>query len=772
MKRFLALWVAPVALVAAAAIWPLATGERTLILRDVLNTHLSLRSYLAESIRAFELPLIDPLRAGGQGLLGNPNALPLYPDNLLLFVSSTLWQLNAHFWLHALAALGAMYWLGRRWGLAREGAWAAAVTFASSGYFLSQMNLYNAVAGVALAPAVAAALLATGEPAHRSRALAALGGLWALELLAGDPLLAALALGWAVLLAWPRRREIPGRRAAGALALGTLVAAPQIVEMLRLLPGSYRGFWGYDPLSLVKTTPDPRALLDLLLPLFFGRPDEIGSWSDAYFGGAPPLYYSLAPGLVALAAIVAGARAGEPRTRWATILLGLGLLLGCSRPWAGWLLAHLPGGGLFRFPVKTVLGAALGASLLAGRGVERLLGGGERDWARALALLAAAQGTFFLLFALPGNVLERPFRALFVAGVGDGLFAALRRGWAGTALLGGALALLAWAIVRFGRRDRTMAAVAGATLVALQAASQLLFLHGLLPTDQAAIYRRPPEILAELPQEAVLAHGGTADMLVDDYPMSPRLPDRRSFWLWRRAHAEAFGFAGLAAGRRYELDVSAEGLDSFLAQAVALGLRQFDDPQRIALLAATGVDVLLAPRPLAIEALGAARLLRRTDAADPLYLYGIAAPLADAQLLGDVRFAPSVNAGLEAVFAPGFDPRRSAVVAGEGEARRAPAGTVHLLRFAPERIELEAESPSGGFVVVRRAWLPIWRVEVDGAPAKVRIADLTRLAVELPAGRHRVRFSIDRRPLLAAGAIALAAAAALFALARRGAPAA
>ncbi len=88
MKRFLALFVLPVVLLLAALVAPLATGGKTLILRDILNTHLVDRIALGESLRQLELPLIDPLRAGGQALAGNLNALPFYPDNLLLLVGS------------------------------------------------------------------------------------------------------------------------------------------------------------------------------------------------------------------------------------------------------------------------------------------------------------------------------------------------------------------------------------------------------------------------------------------------------------------------------------------------------------------------------------------------------------------------------------------------------------------------------------------------------------------------------------------------------------
>src|SRR5437763_763144 len=79
--------------------------------------------------------------------------------------------------------------------------------------------------------------------------------LWALLLLGGDPLMALLALflaGFALVM--KRRAELPAGEAVptlpavlvpglAALGAGTLLAAPQIVEFVRILPLSFRGHW-------------------------------------------------------------------------------------------------------------------------------------------------------------------------------------------------------------------------------------------------------------------------------------------------------------------------------------------------------------------------------------------------------------------------------------------------------------------------------------------------------------------------------------------------
>lgn len=750
-RRVALLALVPVTLI-AGAVAPLALGQRTLILRDTLNTHLVLRTALGRAIRTFELPLIDPLRSGGQALLGNLNAVPLYPDNLLLLVSSDLWQLNAHFWLHWLLVLPAMFGLARLWGLGREAAVGAATFYAFSGYFFSQLNLYNGVAGVTLAPLLAASLLASAEPRWRRWALPALGGAWALELVAGDPIVAVIALGAAVVLAAADRREIPWRGVALALLAGTLVAAPQWIETLRLLPGSFRGVQGMGTLEQDRGSPSPAAAIELLLPLFFGRPDLHGTWGANYFGGQQQIYYSLAPGALLLAALVVGCRSPGRRERWAVLLLVASSALAFSGGSFSGLLARLPGGEAFRYSVKFALGGMLGASLLAARGLERSLADAthRRILRLALLLLLAVEVAFVVLFVAGDSPLLTALREVFARGLDDAAFTAQRPGWAAGALwqaLTAAIALLPLAVAR----RRPVMATAG--LLALQAFSQMLPMRALIATDETAPYRRPPALLAAIPRDAVTAHAGSLSMFGDRYLEEGTYPDARWLWRERRAYEELRSWALPASGRRGEFDPSAEGLDAFPVQATLSAMNRLSDVERIRVLAATGVDRLVLPRALDPSTEAVASLIVQTESEPAARVYAIEGALRDAQLVGNASHVPEMGAAIAALTSPDFDPRRDAVLAGVGPPRREAPGTVETGKFAADEIVLEVESPGGGALVVRRAWLPIWRVEIDGQPGRVTIANLTRLATELPPGRHAVRFHVPRWPF--GGALAL-----------------
>ena len=855
-----ALWLgAPTLVLVALTMLPVVLGRDTLVLRDVLEVHLMLKAPLAAALRDGVLPLLDPWRSGGQPLLGNPNAVPLYPDNVLFVVAPVLWALNAHFWLHWLLAPLAVFWLGRSWGLGRGAAWAGGVCYGVSGYFLSQLNLYNLVAGAALAPALVAACLRAipvprgerGEGAshfsgrrgatHFSGwwAAPAAGLLWAMLLLAGDPMTAALGgalAAGAVLVRHPRGllRLRAGGALLAALVLGTLVALPQIVELLRILPASFRGHWGYGDGSLAVGAWRPVHALEWLVPLPFGRFDLRGPggfWGGSLFGGALPIFLSLYPGLLALGLVAAS---GRPRSRaawWAWGAVGAGLLLstGGGHPLGRWLLA-VPGAEALRYPVKCWLLVAVGAALLCGLGWERCFGRGADGFGReaegsgprsprrlgwalsALGLLLAAVAAWLLL--APG-AFDRWMLASEPGGWPAAWAAAERGRWLATLVISAAvLAGLALALLLVRRRPLLGAAL----LLAVHAGGQLQLLRPLLLTEAASRYREPPPALAAVPAGSRVAHAGYEDL----FGRSPgagaltgtgaltgagaaatgaaeggwQAPDRRALWSLRQDFASLAPPAGILHGHGYELAPSPEGLDSFLsrvaARAVAAGPT---DADRVRALGRWGVDRLAIERPLEEVPATLAELVGSwRGPTAPVLVYRLPGAAPEALFAERELRVPHLNAAWELFRDPGFDPdlhvllpgepdapapeltsppARPAALPTEGPEARVPQGRLRVLASGAESLELETASPVPGVVVVQRTLLPLWRAAVDGAPAEVEPANLYRMGVWVPAGRHRVRLWVDRDPLrwsLAGSAMGLAGLAALAFFGRRRRP--
>ena len=73
-----------------------------------------------------------------------------------------------------------------------------------------------------------------------------------------------------------------------------------------------------------------------------------------------------------------------------------------------------------------------------------------------------------------------------------------------------------------------------------------------------------------------------------------------------------------------------------------------------------------------------------------------------------------------------------------------PAGEgaqVHLTEYKPDRLEYDCDSPAGGTVVFSEIYYPFgWKAYIDDAPAEHFRANYTLRAMNVPAGRHHIRF--------------------------------
>ena len=649
---------------------PIIVGSQTWYRRDLFNYHLGVKTAQARAMREGVLPLVDPLRASGQALVGNLNNVALYPDNLLYLVTPPIWALNAHLWLHLLLAPVAFYLLARVLGIAREASWAAGFCYALSGFFLSQLNLYNLIAGTALAPAFAAACVAAVSGRRPALAAASAGTLFGLVLVAGDPIVAALTLflGLAALLVkrdFERRRLL---RLALALLCGALLAAPQIVELLRVLPSSYRGSLGIELQSRLVASWDPRTVLELLVPFFFGPPDQ-RYWGEIVLRSRqPPLYYSLYPGLLAIALVLAAGRPRSPLARWAwwMVLLGGFFALGGWNPFMFYLY-RLPQAAALRYPVKAWILVAIGASLLAGLGFERaILSGSRRSLLRSLAVLGAGATV-----ACVGLTLwYRPVVAAVAARITPAFPAALASAevsrWRAALLVSLLVLGIAGALVVVASRSPRLA---GCSLLALHVATQLFLLGPMIDTDATDFYRTAPPALAFVDPTERIAHGCPIS-LGCELGGPGAYPDWRMLWLQRRAWLELYPFVAAQFGVRNAYDVSPEGLDTVLVFAGQRALREQSDADAVRLLAAASVDVVVMGRPVDSSALDLLRLRARVPSiAGEAWIYGIADSAPEARLARQVHGDDTRRILLE-MLDPGFRSRSRRVPAWTAGRRR------------------------------------------------------------------------------------------------------
>ena len=98
---------------------------------------------------------------------------------------------------------------------------------------------------------------------------------------------------------------------------------------------------------------------------------------------------------------------------------------------------------------------------------------------------------------------------------------------------------------------------------------------------------------------------------------------------------------------------------------------------------------------------------------------------------------------------PDIDPRRTVLLEQplpmlpRSADSKAVAGSARIQRYANTEIDIEADAPDGGFLVLNDVWHPWWRAELDGHPTEILKANVLFRAVQVGPGIHRVRFAFE-----------------------------
>jgi uncharacterized membrane protein YfhO len=95
-----------------------------------------------------------------------------------------------------------------------------------------------------------------------------------------------------------------------------------------------------------------------------------------------------------------------------------------------------------------------------------------------------------------------------------------------------------------------------------------------------------------------------------------------------------------------------------------------------------------------------------------------------------------------------------------------PRGSVELIRYEPERVELAVREQKPSLLVLNDAYYSGWSATVDGTPSRILPANGAVRGVVVPGGAHTVTF-VYKTPGLALGGwlsvlAGMAVAAALF----------
>ena len=85
-------------------------------------------------------------------------------------------------------------------------------------------------------------------------------------------------------------------------------------------------------------------------------------------------------------------------------------------------------------------------------------------------------------------------------------------------------------------------------------------------------------------------------------------------------------------------------------------------------------------------------------------------------------------------------PQRPAFPAFQGLHVSLSSPAILLRSYRNTEIQIEVNSPRAGFVVLNDIWHPWWFGSIDGKPAEILHANVLFRAIQVPAGRHSVRF--------------------------------
>jgi len=754
-----------------AVFWQSLSGRLVVTGYDLSLYAFPYRVAVAEAIRQGRLPFWNPHVYLGVPLLANIPSAVFYPFNLAFAFTTRPQVLTADMLLHVWLA-GAFFYLFARRALqaAPVAALIGAAAFGLSGFSIQhaeQLNIGNSLPWV---PVVILGL----DQAYRRRSArwaAVLAAGLCFQLFAGHPQIvyytALTATAWLAGLALGEVRRDPlgclrGMAAVSlGIAVGMLLAAVQLIPTLELSRQSLRS--GGLSAAMAGAGPLPaRALLQQ----FFGdyAHGTTSEWA-AYVG------------VVTLGLALAGifARRRSPLT-WTLLAVSLlAVLLARGYPTLPFRLAYdfLPGVSLFRAPSRIVLITTFTLPALASMGAMALHGRRTALAVSVVFLITLAGGLAYLLqrsghTALiakwyPAPPAGRQLVAWLIFGIAAALVltAGRRLGWPALALLCG----LSCADLLLAAQPSNVAHPVDPVLYSRQQSTTRL-----LPTADSPYRSLSLARTIDVTLPVQLSDGGQRDLLARDVIEHPNLPSRD----------------GLASVDGYEGGILPLGpYIAFRQLLLPPGFQNQPDlpftyvssePVNRPLLELLGVRYLLVSSPDGI--LAARRLgYRLVDASSGLTVFEDEQALPRSHLVGDVVAVRDDRQARELLASPGFEPRKTATLAGISCPATADSPPeARLLRNGAETVEVRTSSRQTALLVVTNVDYPGWTAEVDGRPAPVGRVDGLLQGVCLTPGDHHVllRFRPTGWPLAvaasSAGALGLLALLVLPALRRRRPP--
>ena len=691
-------------------------GTRTFFLRDFGIFSYPLAHYFRESFWRGEIPLWNPLNNCGLPFLAQWNTMVCYPFSIFYLLLPLSWALGVFCLLHQILAGVGKFVLAHRWTNHRLAAGLAGVAFAFNGMTLNCLIWPHIMAALGWMPWVVLTVVNAWQQGGRHLLVAAVVG--ALQMLAGGP--EVVVFTWALItgLLLLELVEKSAERSRCLLRFGVVaglvmaLSAVQLGPFLDLLRHSQRGTTYATAVSSLPVA----GWANFLVPLFHCFQSPLGVYFQPEQFWTSSYYLGLGATTLALTSILVSR---DWRMRLLSIATGSALLLalGDHTPIYSLVKKVFPAIGFMNYPVKFVLMAVFCVPLLAAMTVKELF--------TSSAARNSKNQRFVFLFGL----------TIFVAMFG---------------------------IVEFARRSpvtpgewKVVAQNGAVRAVFLTATMSLLTaLTRNLSTRSRNWFGTGLLILAWLD---VVTHAPSQNPTVADSAYESGLSAAMGFKVPPGA-GESRAALSRTAQEQFEKCLVADPFQSYLGTRLAL----FSDCNLL-----EAIPKLDGFFPLYLrEEREIANQLRQAETAAVapwLDFVGVSQIIPEGKLFDWTArdtFLPLISAGQKPVFAdndftltrlmsPRFVPQREVLLPLEAKnfLNNVDATEAKILshRFSAHRVEAEVEARRPAMVVIAQTFYHPWRAYVDDQPAQLWRANHAYQAVNVAAGRHRVKLVYEDR---------------------------
>lgn len=443
------------------------------------------------------------------------------------------------------------------------------------------------------------------------------------------------------------------------------------------------------------------------------------------------LFVGWLPVLLMLWLGIAGGRAWQRGRRLiaGTLAVALLFMLGRYTPLFGWAFAYLPGIDLFRRPADASFVLCVALALMCGHLLTDYIRNGLPKHGIAEGYVAIAA------FAVLASAIAFSSRS------GHGLAALMELAKvAAVPLLAVGALLLAKAAPTRARVAAVLAAVAVAELMGWNTAFRL----NAEPRENYAVLERPTgddaDAAAIIDREMARDHARGERPRVEVAGLGGAWQNLAMVRGWSATN----GYNPLRIGDYDRLVAPGESNWRADQRKFPVSFRSYD----CALARALGLKYLVLGSPIQKmhpQAVVVAETLRDGPR---IWIYRLNNPMPRLKFTSRVQIADA-NATTPARQAQ-YDYAPDHVLLDNAATRfrslgpriaRDNAGHVKIANWQPDRLEIDAESETGGVLAVHATAYPGWVAEIDGEQVPVLRADHLFRAVEVPPGNHRIVFS-------------------------------